>query len=343
MARLPLPAFSSYAAAKHALRGFLNTLRIEEREQGTGVRVAMVSPGLVNTPVYERATGATGRRPVSARLLRGHTVAAALVTAALAPRRERIVGAESKLVDLLYGHARPAAELLLLFVDRWSRTGTDPAGAPGALWEPMEKVRASGGIPSRRKGDLVMLARHIGGAAVRAIGIAPALLRPVPERHAASARAISALAVPPEIAQRASHDGVSDRGPHRPGDEAPIERRAPASARSSQRATSSRRRGRRRPKASSWQAQSSKALPRSASRSSWPRARLGQRRDAEGRRARPAPPPIEAAVSTAPPAPTRRARQSAGRPVAASRTDQAHRTDVYAEASGSAYEARHAG
>lgn len=33
--------------------------------------------------------------------------------------------------------------------------------------------------------------------------------------------------------------------------------------------------------------------------------------------ARPAPPPIEAAVSTAPPAPTRRARQSAGRPVAA--------------------------
>src|SRR4051812_47128494 len=35
MATVPLPAFSSYTAAKHALRGFLNALQIEEREQRT--------------------------------------------------------------------------------------------------------------------------------------------------------------------------------------------------------------------------------------------------------------------------------------------------------------------
>ena len=63
MANMPLPAFSSYAAAKHALRGFLNTLQVEEREQRTGVRVAMVSPGPVDTPIYDRATSATGRQP----------------------------------------------------------------------------------------------------------------------------------------------------------------------------------------------------------------------------------------------------------------------------------------
>jgi NAD(P)-dependent dehydrogenase (short-subunit alcohol dehydrogenase family) len=187
MARLPLPAFSSYAAAKHGLRGFLNTLQIEEREQGTDVRVAMISPGPVDTPVYERATSGTGRRPAAPPdSYHPDTVAAALVEAALAPRRERVVGGESKLVDLLYGHARPAAELLLLFVDRWFRTGTDPAEAPGALWEPMQKARGSGGIPSRRSGDLVRLAGHVGGAAVRAIRIAPQLLRPVPEHGAAT-------------------------------------------------------------------------------------------------------------------------------------------------------------
>jgi NAD(P)-dependent dehydrogenase (short-subunit alcohol dehydrogenase family) len=150
MASLPLPAFSSYAAAKHALRGFLNTLQIEEREQGTGVRVTMVSPGPVDTPVYKHATSATGRRPaIPPDSSHPETVAGALVEVALAPRNERIVGGESKLVDLLYRHARPAAELVLLFVDRWFRTGTVPAEAPGALWQPSEQARVSGGIPAR--------------------------------------------------------------------------------------------------------------------------------------------------------------------------------------------------
>jgi NAD(P)-dependent dehydrogenase (short-subunit alcohol dehydrogenase family) len=91
--RLPLPAFSPYAAAKHALRGFLATLAIEEREQGTGVRVAMVSPGPVATPVYRRATSATGHRPGA--LPAGHSpdvVAAALVRAVVHPRHHRLVG-----------------------------------------------------------------------------------------------------------------------------------------------------------------------------------------------------------------------------------------------------------
>jgi NAD(P)-dependent dehydrogenase (short-subunit alcohol dehydrogenase family) len=180
MARVPMPAFSAYTAAKHALRGFLNTLQIEEREQRSGVRVAMVSPGPIDTPIYERATSGTGRRP--GRLPDAYspeTVAAALVRATLAPRHEHVVGGLSKLVELLYRSVRPAGELLLVLVDRWFRTGTAPAQSPGALWEPAETPKASAGIPSRRRGDLASLARHLAGA-VRA---APALRRPVPERR----------------------------------------------------------------------------------------------------------------------------------------------------------------
>jgi NAD(P)-dependent dehydrogenase (short-subunit alcohol dehydrogenase family) len=184
MARVPMPAFSSYTAAKHALRGFLNTLQIEEREQRTGVRVAMVSPGPIDTPIYERATSGTGRRPAALPdAYSPETVAAVLVEATLSPRHDRIVGRVSKLVDLLYRHVRPAGELLLLFVDRWFRTGTDPSASPGALWEPAETPRASAGIPSRDRGDASSLARHAAGAAVRAIRTAPALLRPVPEHE----------------------------------------------------------------------------------------------------------------------------------------------------------------
>ena len=86
MARMPLPAFSSYTAAKHALRGLLTTLQIEEREQGTGVRVAMVSPGPVNTPIYDRATSATGRQPaVLPDAYHPEAIAEVLVEAALSP------------------------------------------------------------------------------------------------------------------------------------------------------------------------------------------------------------------------------------------------------------------
>jgi len=186
MARMPLPAFSSYTAAKHALRGFLNTLQIEEREQQTGVRVAMVSPGPVDTPIYERATSGTGRRPaVLPDAYHPDAVAAVLLAAVLRPRRDRIVGRESQLVDLLYRGARPAADLLLLFVDRWFRTGDMPSQSPGALWEPMHEARTSGGLPARNRGDLAALARHVAGAAARAARTAPELVRPVTEHRAA--------------------------------------------------------------------------------------------------------------------------------------------------------------
>jgi NAD(P)-dependent dehydrogenase (short-subunit alcohol dehydrogenase family) len=182
MSQMPLPAFAGYAAAKHALRGFLGTLRIEEREQQTGVRIAMVSPGPIDTPIYERATSATGRQP--AMLPDAYDpdmIAEAIVDAAVAPRYDRVVGGESKLAAGLYRHVRPAGELVLLGVDRWFRTGTLPAVGPGALWEPLERARLSGGLPARAGWDAIALAGNLAKAAARAARTAPELLKPVPE------------------------------------------------------------------------------------------------------------------------------------------------------------------
>jgi NAD(P)-dependent dehydrogenase (short-subunit alcohol dehydrogenase family) len=183
VAHTPLPTFSSYSAAKHGLRGFLNTLQVEEREQRSGVRVAMVSPGPVDTAIYARATSGTGLRP--SRLpdaYHADDVAAALVEAAVRPRHERLVAGESHAVRTLYRHARPVAELLFVGVDRWFRSGTEPAESPGALWEGRSDARISAGMPARAAGDVVTFARHVAGAAGSALRIAPTLLRPVPER-----------------------------------------------------------------------------------------------------------------------------------------------------------------
>src|SRR5919206_46985 len=56
MARVPLPTFCSYAAAKHALRGFLNSLRIELKSARVPITVSMVHPGAVNTPLWDHLT-----------------------------------------------------------------------------------------------------------------------------------------------------------------------------------------------------------------------------------------------------------------------------------------------
>jgi NAD(P)-dependent dehydrogenase (short-subunit alcohol dehydrogenase family) len=149
-ARVPLPTFSSYAASKHALRGFLNTLRVEELEQGSGVQIAQVHPGPIDTPVFERSTSATGKRPRRPPdAYRAEVVAQALVEAAIDPVAERLVGGETRAVDAAFGPARPAVERLLMMIDRWYRTGTEDAPERGSLWAPYDHPAVSGGMPSR--------------------------------------------------------------------------------------------------------------------------------------------------------------------------------------------------
>jgi NAD(P)-dependent dehydrogenase (short-subunit alcohol dehydrogenase family) len=196
--RVPLPTFSSYSAAKHALRGFLNTLRVEEKEQRSGVRVAMVHPGPIDTPVFERATSATGYRPQQPPdAYRAEVVAQALVETALRPRAEVYVGGETRAVDVLFGLARPLAEGILLGVDRWYRTGSEPAARAGALWRPMDGVSESGGMPGRdsllawtragrrlfpRPAAPIELMSNLAGTAARGTRLLPRLLGgPVPE------------------------------------------------------------------------------------------------------------------------------------------------------------------
>lgn len=54
-----VPTRTGYAASKHAMRGFFDSLRIELAERG--VTVTMVYPGFVATGIRENATGADGK------------------------------------------------------------------------------------------------------------------------------------------------------------------------------------------------------------------------------------------------------------------------------------------
>jgi len=57
--RTGVPLRSGYAASKHAMAGFFDSLRIELR--GTGVSVTLVDPGFVGTGAQGRNLGTTGQ------------------------------------------------------------------------------------------------------------------------------------------------------------------------------------------------------------------------------------------------------------------------------------------
>lgn len=54
-----VPTRTAYAASKHAMQGFFDSLRIELMD--SGVAVSVISPGFVQTEVRERALGADGQ------------------------------------------------------------------------------------------------------------------------------------------------------------------------------------------------------------------------------------------------------------------------------------------
>jgi NAD(P)-dependent dehydrogenase (short-subunit alcohol dehydrogenase family) len=149
-ARVPLPTWSSYAAAKFAERGFLHTLRLEQQAEATGVRVGIVHPGAIDTPVWETTATATGvlpRRPPEG--YRPRVVARALVAMAADPRPEVTIGAEAVVLGALWTHLRPAGDLFWRAVHHYYRSGHREGSEAGALWEAAGRGRETGGLIGR--------------------------------------------------------------------------------------------------------------------------------------------------------------------------------------------------
>jgi short-subunit dehydrogenase len=149
-ARIPLSSFASYASAKHALRGFLGSLRVEMRDRRTGVDVSMVHPGPVDTPLWHNVSSGTGREPRNPPdTYSPQTIARALVAVAIRPRAEVTIGGEARLIELAFAASRPLADLVLLLVGRYYATGREPVPGRGGLWEPQGAGRADGGLHGR--------------------------------------------------------------------------------------------------------------------------------------------------------------------------------------------------
>lgn len=88
-----VPTRSGYAASKHAMRGFFDSLRIELR--ASGVSVTMIYPGFVATGIRENATAANGEAaqvdPVDPKRVMSVEQCVALIVPAIEARRREVV------------------------------------------------------------------------------------------------------------------------------------------------------------------------------------------------------------------------------------------------------------
>ena len=137
LARIAVPSLSAYNAAKWGQLGLVRALQLELRDE-PHLHVCLVSPGAVDTPIYEQAAsyaGSAGSAPppvVSAR-----RVAAAAIACLDRPRRQVDVGPANALAVLGF-RALPAVydrivgPLVRLVVLRGPARGPDSGNVLGA-------------------------------------------------------------------------------------------------------------------------------------------------------------------------------------------------------------------
>lgn len=155
LAHRAVPLQSAYCGAKHAIRGFTESVRTELLAEGSGVRVTMVQLPAVNTPQFDWVLSKLRRHPQPVPPIYQPEVAArGVVYAAAHPERKEYWVGGTTAAALLAQRAAPA------LVDRYlARTGvqaqqTDGPAPSGAanLWEPADEHQdhgAHGGFDDR--------------------------------------------------------------------------------------------------------------------------------------------------------------------------------------------------
>jgi len=169
-----IPLQSAYCGAKHAVRGFTDSLRTELLHERSRVTLTMVQLGAFNTPQFDWNRNHMPRRPQPLPpIFQPEVAAKAIVWAATHPRREISVGLASLLTQL-------GQKVLPGFMDRylarnaWEGQMAEESAVPfrkDNLFEPVAGEYGSHGrFDDQAKGESLqaLLSRHRGSVALAA-------------------------------------------------------------------------------------------------------------------------------------------------------------------------------
>jgi NAD(P)-dependent dehydrogenase (short-subunit alcohol dehydrogenase family) len=188
-ARRSLPFHSAYAASKHGIDGFLESLRVELKREGWPIGVTNVMPGSINTPLFNKSRTKLGVKPMGVPpIYEPNTVADVILYAAEHPVREIAAGGAAKAMILNQRLSPRLMDALLVRTGFDSQKTDEPKSeeGPDNLFSPIEgHDRAEGDFgdrahprsyynwfethPSAKRGVLVGLALGTATLAARAL------------------------------------------------------------------------------------------------------------------------------------------------------------------------------
>jgi len=174
-----VPIQSAYMAAKHAVHGFTEGLRMETESDRTPVSVTLVHPGRIDTPYNDHAQSYLPDKPAHRGMVYPpDAVADAILHAAAHPTRDLFVGGQARFLALLGGLFPRLTDVAMEVYAYPSQTKHEPSPprASSALWHPGDGLRERGTNAPHlmRSGSLYVQAEKALGLAKETLGKAVA-------------------------------------------------------------------------------------------------------------------------------------------------------------------------
>ncbi|WP_410824404.1 SDR family NAD(P)-dependent oxidoreductase, partial [Methylobacterium oryzisoli] len=145
---LAFPFQGLYAASKHAVKGFTDTLRMELIAEGAPVSVTLVKPASIDTPLPQRARNYMDREPtLPPPIYPPEEVANAILHAAVHPQRDIFVGGGGKLFVMGKEFAPGAYDELAPAIIALQKRAEKPRNPEGALHAPRDAGAVRGDPP----------------------------------------------------------------------------------------------------------------------------------------------------------------------------------------------------
>ena len=169
------PLQGYYAASKHAVKGFTDSLRLDLQKEAVPVSVSLVEPGPIDTPFPAHAGNYLGVEPTHMPpVYAPEVVADAILECARHPHRTLLVGGGAKMLAMMEKYAPGLADRQKMAAFEQQRTD-EPARDDATLWEPRPgDGRIHGGYPGHvmQSSAYTAMAKRPAGTAGAVLGLA---------------------------------------------------------------------------------------------------------------------------------------------------------------------------
>lgn len=152
-----IPIQGIYSASKHAVAGFTEALRVEIDAQRLPVSVTLIKPSAIDTPYKEHAKNYLDEAPKNPPpVYDPRVVAQAILYACEHDRRDIVIGAAGKLINVASSLAPRTADRVMAKVMPYLQRSRDRAGPRGrnALYRPMDDLEETSDYPVTLRSSL---------------------------------------------------------------------------------------------------------------------------------------------------------------------------------------------